>query len=123
MTEYQHAYRKKHAEHIRHLMADWNRKNVAAKREHTRRRRAKLRAGGGSLSKDIVKKLLAAQRNRCACCKTDLLVSGLHLDHVLPLAKDGENVDTNMQLLCPPCNLSKSAKHPVDFMRSRGYLL
>lgn len=40
-----------------------------------------------------------------------------------PLARGGTNQRTNLQLLCPPCNLSKSAKDPIDFMQSRGFLL
>lgn len=33
------------------------------------------------------------------------------------------NADENVQLLCSRCNLSKGAKHPVEFMQSQGYLL
>ena len=42
---------------------------------------------------------------------------------IKPLARGGTNQRTNLQLLCPPCNLSKSAKDPIDFMQSRGFLL
>ena len=38
-------------------------------------------------------------------------------------ALGGLNADSNMQLLRAECNLQKSAKHPVDFMQSRGFLL
>lgn len=37
--------------------------------------------------------------------------------------KGGANDKSNIQLLCPHCNLSKGAKHPVDFMQERGMLL
>jgi 5-methylcytosine-specific restriction endonuclease McrA len=29
----------------------------------------------------------------------------------------------NLQLLCQPCNNQKHVKHPVDFMREKGFLL
>jgi len=35
----------------------------------------------------------------------------------------GSNTDDNMQLLRKLCNLQKHAKHPVDFMQERGFLL
>lgn len=35
----------------------------------------------------------------------------------------GTNTDDNIQLLRKLCNLQKSAKHPVDFMQQRGFLL
>jgi 5-methylcytosine-specific restriction endonuclease McrA len=48
---------------------------------------------------------------------------GYHKDHVVPLALGGEHAPNNIQLLCPACNLSKGARHPVDFMQSKGMLL
>lgn len=32
------------------------------------------------------------------------------LDHVIPISRGGMNIDDNVQLLCPTCNLSKGAK-------------
>jgi 5-methylcytosine-specific restriction endonuclease McrA len=66
--------------------------------------------------------LLMLQRWRCAVCRADLK-QGKHLDHVIPLAAGGRHEVGNFQWLCPSCNLAKSAKHPVEFMQSRGFLL
>ena len=41
----------------------------------------------------------------------------------MPLARGGKHEASNLQLLCPPCNMSKNAKHPIDFMQQRGFLL
>lgn len=57
----------------------------------------------------------------CYCGKP--LGDAYHLDHVMPLALGGSNTDDNMQLLRDRCNLQKHAKHPVDFMQERGFLL
>lgn len=84
--------------------------------------RARKRATNGKLSKDIAEKLFTLQRGKCACCRTPL-GDNYHRDHHMPLALGGPNTDDNIQLLCPTCNLQKSAKHPIDFMQQRGFLL
>jgi hypothetical protein len=38
-----------------------------------------------------------------------------HVDHVMPLSKDGLHDKDNIQLLCPKCNLSKAAKDPYEW--------
>lgn len=77
----------------------------------------------GRLSADIASLLMALQRSRCANCTTDLRKSGHHLDHIEPLARGGANVDSNVQLLCPPCNLRKSARDPIAWANQQGRLL
>lgn len=83
-------------------------------------RRAKEK-GNGRLSQGLSVKLFELQRGKCACCNRKLVE--FHLDHIYPLASGGENKDLNIQLLCPPCNISKKAKHPIEFMQERGFLL
>lgn len=82
---------------------------------------AKKRASG-KLSRNIAKKLFALQQGKCPCCHRSL-GNNYHLDHIIPVSLGGSNTDDNVQLLRAECNLSKSAKHPVDFMQSRGFLL
>ena len=100
-------YRIKHPERIRVWKAN---------------RRARERELQGILSSGLVEKLLRLQQGKCLCCRQPL-GDDYHLDHVLPLALGGKNEDSNMQLLKKSCNLSKNAKHPVAFMRQRGFLL
>lgn len=85
-------------------------------------RRARLLSAKGKVSSDLAKRLYAKQRGLCACCGL-ALGNEYHLDHIMPLALGGSNTDDNIQLLRPKCNMQKSAKHPVDFMQSRGFLL
>lgn len=87
------------------------------------KRRSRILGSSGKLSDGIIKKLLVSQKNKCVCCKTNLSKVEYHLDHIMPLSLGGENVDNNVQILCKSCNLSKHAKHPIDFMQERGYLL
>lgn len=99
----------------------WGKRNRDKTRVYNHNRR--LRVGDGVLSAGIVKRLGAMQKWKCACCNADLTKEAYHLDHMMPLALGGENIDANMQLICVPCNLSKHAKHPINFMQSRGMLL
>jgi len=91
------------------------------RRNDVRNRRAKLKAGG-KLSKDIEQKLMKLQKGRCPVCKVDI-TEKFHLDHVVAIAAGGRNEDNNAQLLCPKCNQTKSAKDPIEFMQSNGFLL
>lgn len=63
----------------------------------------------GSLSKDIWQKLFKLQNGICNGCHSKLK-DNAHIDHILPLSRGGENIDGNVQLLCPYCNLSKGSK-------------
>lgn len=92
------------------------------KRISEHNRRAKKQNNGGKLSSGLTVKLYRLQCGKCACCGVPL-GDDYHLDHIMPLALGGVNEDWNMQLLTSTCNQQKHAKHPVDFMRQRGFLL
>lgn len=77
----------------------------------------KRRLADGVLSTDIVARLMIEQRSHCAYCTTDISRS-YHLDHVHPVARGGRNIDDNVQLLCPACNLSKNDRDPHEFLMS-----
>ena len=113
-------WREENADHKKAYEAQYH----AANRDKARIRVANRRARevGGRLSPGIEAKLFKLQRGRCACCGLPL-GKGYHMDHVMPLALGGTNTDDNMQLLRGSCNLSKHAKHPVDFMQTKGLLL
>jgi 5-methylcytosine-specific restriction endonuclease McrA len=105
------------------------RPKVAARTREYRKRHPEMmreakakRRGIGRLPRGTVKRIGEAQRWKCAVCRCDIH-DGYHMDHIMPLARGGEHAPNNLQLLCGPCNLRKSAKHPVDFMQSRGFLL
>jgi hypothetical protein len=98
----------------------WNKANIEARRIYKHNR--SVRTSGGVLSKGLSAKLFKLQKGKCACCGLPLGVN-FHLDHVVPLALGGSNTDDNIQLLRATCNLQKQAKHPVDFMQERGFLL
>ena len=124
IAEAKRKYREKNLDSIREKVA----KNRAAgkflahnKQGKARRRARRLSAGGFHSVKDI-RNLKVIQKGKCAVCRTSI-VEKYHLDHIMPLALGGDNSKENLQLLCPTCNLQKGAKHPIDFMKSKGFLL
>lgn len=115
------AWTKANAELVRHIKRKWAQARPHLSRVYACNRRARER--GQRLSSDLAERLLKAQRGKCANCGCSLKKSGHHLDHIVPLALGGANLDTNIQLLCPPCNHSKSAKDPIAWAQSLGRLL
>ena len=84
------------------------------------KRRAKRRANTvGTLTPGIIPKLLESQKWTCVVCSKDLRL-GYHVDHIVPVSKGGQNVDDNVQLLCPKCNLSKGNNDFAEFLKGRG---
>lgn len=97
-------------------------KHADALRVRYHEKRARRRSAPGSISKDLAKRLFTLQKGKCPCCKQPL-GERYHMDHIIPLAAGGTNTDDNIQLMRSRCNQQKSAKHPIEFMQSRGFLL
>lgn len=76
----------------------------------------------GRLPSGTVARIKKLQRGKCAVCHVSILKK-YHVDHIMPLALEGKHKPNNIQILCPTCNVRKSAKNPIDFMQSRGFLL
>lgn len=101
----------------------WKSAHPEMNRIYCQNRKARLGESGCALSKDLAGRLIKLQKGKCACGCGRKLSDGYHLDHIMPLALGGKNEDVNIQLLSNVCNLSKHAKHPVEFMQSRGFLI
>ena len=115
-------YRIKNIEKLKEKDARRAKEHPELSRIKSQNRKARKLAVGGRLSNGLAQRLMVLQKRKCACCRKSL-DDGYHMDHNIPLALGGLNDDSNIQLLCPPCNLSKSAKHPIEFMQQRGFLL
>lgn len=101
----QREYRGKNPERVR----EWS----------SRRKRGKIMP---RLPRGTITNLKTLQKTKCAICKVSI-VNGYHVDHILPIKLGGKHEPHNLQLLCQNCNLTKSAKHPVDFMQEKGFLI
>lgn len=115
-------YRAANPEKVRLRKAKYRAKNKEAFRIYDQNRKARIRKNGGTLSKGLVDKLLKLQRGKCPCCGKSL-EGNYNLDHIVPIALGGQNIDSNIQLLTSQCNNQKHSKHPVDFMREKGFLI
>jgi 5-methylcytosine-specific restriction endonuclease McrA len=85
-------------------------------------RRARDAGADGQTTASDVRRIYEQQRGRCADCRKSLR-RGYHADHIVALAIGGSNWPRNIQLLCPPCNIRKAAKHPIAWARELGRLL
>lgn len=121
LNEKSKRYKQRNPEKVRATKAAWNAANRGKRLAYGARRRGLERTGNGCVSANIVEKLMLLQKGMCACCGRPL--DDYELDHIMPLALGGETTDSNMQLLRKSCNRQKSAKHPIDFMQQRGFLL
>jgi 5-methylcytosine-specific restriction endonuclease McrA len=105
---------------------EYRKKNPDGVAAQKRRYKAsKLGAEGSHTGKDV-QAIFDSQRGLCANCKKKLFKSGenkFHVDHIAPLSKGGSNWPSNLQCLCPSCNLRKSAKDPLDWAKENGRLL
>jgi 5-methylcytosine-specific restriction endonuclease McrA len=116
------AWKAANPERVKELRAAWHKKNPDSLKIIEHNRRARKRANGGTLSKGISERLFKLQKGKCPCCSQPL-GDDYHMDHIIPLALGGANIDSNIQLLRQRCNNQKRAKDPIEFMQSRGFLL
>ncbi len=87
----------------------------------SKRRALKSRAEG-SFTTGQIAELHKKQQGRCAWCAKKL-GEKFHRDHRIPLSKGGSNRITNIELLCPTCNVRKQAQDPIEWARKNGKLL
>lgn len=104
----------------------WAEDNRDKRSASCRNRRALKRSSGGTHSASDVLTIFNSQRGLCANCKTQLFKTGkqkYHVDHIMPIALGGCNWPSNLQCLCPKCNLSKGSKHPAEWAAENGRLI
>lgn len=85
-------------------------------------RRKSISDAGGKFTAEDVRRIMRMQGSRCIYCKVDCSKT-YHVDHIIPVSKGGSSWPENLQILCPRCNLSKSAKCPIAFAQERGMLI
>jgi 5-methylcytosine-specific restriction endonuclease McrA len=107
------ANKEKCREHAARFYAE----NPIARAMYENRRRARKLGNGGRYTAADVRSLYVRQLGKCAYhsyCGTKL-DDDFHIDHKIPISRGGSNGIANIQLLCAPCNLSKSDSHPHEF--------
>lgn len=63
---------------------------------------------------ELRKKIMIRDHYTCQLCGKYMPDEvGLQIDHIIPVAKGGKTVESNLRVLCSKCNGSKSDKIPV----------
>lgn len=91
------------------------------KRLQNQRRRANGVGGGGKFCRAQFLLMWDCQKGKCALCGSDLV--DFHCDHILPLSRGGGNDFSNIQILCPTCNLKKGTMTNEEFKTSKFFPL
>jgi 5-methylcytosine-specific restriction endonuclease McrA len=116
------AWKQANPDKVREQGAAWMRAHPETRAANEAKRRAIKMQAEGSFSEQEIETLYQHQKGRCANCKS-ALNGKFHRDHIVPLARGGDNWIGNIQLLCPTCNCKKQARLPLDFARENGRLL
>lgn len=116
------AWRAANADRIKEYERAYRERNPEASKARDHNKRARRQLAAGKHTKADIKRLFEQQKGRCAGCSRSIR-KRYHVDHVLALKLGGSNDRSNLQLLCPPCNLTKGAKDPVTWAHECSRLL
>lgn len=126
IADWMREYQKNNAEKIAARVSKYNKLHPEKQAAITRNYRARKRSAVGTHTAVDIARILDKQKGLCANCHTKLFEYGkhkYHVDHIMPLARGGSNWPSNLQCLCPTCNLSKNAKDPIEWAQQNGRLL
>jgi 5-methylcytosine-specific restriction endonuclease McrA len=94
---------------------EWARKNRLKARLSWHKRNRGIKATNDDSVTDIaLRRLFEEQGCKCVYCDNELV--DYHIDHKTPLSRGGRHTVTNIQILCPTCNLSKARKTHDEFL-------
>jgi hypothetical protein len=65
-----------------------------------------------AIESDVDRRVRTQARQRCGYCRAPqhLVMARLEIEHIIPLARGGNDDETNLWLACPICNGHKSDK-------------
>lgn len=122
--EYHKRYHIEHRIEILARVKRWalnNRERYIAsmKAAHHRRRERIIANGNNTLTAEEIRELFQ-RMPYCAYCRA---VEKLSLDHVVPVAKGGQNCLENVTVACMPCNASKGVMSLEEFIAAHDLML
>jgi len=114
--DYWNKWRKENADKVREYQSRYftSDKGRRQSRACAHRRRSLLHGAGPNFTRADIAAQRTRQKGRCFWCGEKVGVH-YHVDHVVPLALGGSNGPENLVIACAPCNLSKGAKHPMEW--------
>lgn len=60
--------------------------------------------------------ILKRDNFRCVACGKNQEQSPLEIDHIIPISKGGQNIESNLQTLCRDCNVGKRNSYKPEDM-------
>lgn len=110
-------YDKSHPEQIRAYHRNYRKaypdKVAQFSRATSHNRRARKQKAEGRYTTADIRRQYDSQKGKCYYCQEKL--NKYHVDHIVPLSREGSNRPDNLVLTCPFCNRSKGAKLPHEW--------
>ena len=94
------------------LIADWLIWVMLRTRSNERRIRPTRRV---SWRKGLKQELMKRQDNTCVYCGYRRIARTLDIDHMIPAVRGGSNDESNLQVICRPCNQRKGLQTDQEF--------
>ena len=110
-------YYKEHREEILKVKKQYREEHVSERNAWAAARRALLvGATIGNLAevKEIYRKAREEKTIRCYLCGELIPMGKRHVDHIVPLSKNGAHRPSNLAVACEKCNLQKHDKMPGE---------
>lgn len=93
----------------------YNRANYERRKIAVSTRKSRVKGAEGKFTFDEIVGLFRDQQGYCFHCGIDIILTGYHIDHWIPISRGGSNWIENLRLLCPTCNLRKHNKLPCEW--------
>lgn len=127
-TEYKESHREWYDAYHAEYSKEWDARNQDKRKAYIHNRRARKTENGGTHTADELIERFIEQQGLCYWCDKELIdpfqkggcKRQTHLDHVIPLKRGGRNSIENLVWACQPCNNSKGAKLPSEWVGSNG---
>lgn len=106
---------------------NWELLNVEKRKTYNQNCRAKRQSAEGNFTVQDIRIKLLEQKSKCYYCNKDFVSTtackkGYHIEHKIPLARNGTNYPENICLSCPTCNFKKNAKTDKEFLKEFNIL-
>lgn len=113
------AYKAKYPERIKSARKKYSVSHPEKMRAKWAKNSAKRKLRIGATSDGTADKFYDYVHNsnflKCYYCNETLSYENVNVDHIIPLARGGSHIDSNLCIACDSCNSKKSSKLPSEF--------
>lgn len=118
--EIQQSFNERRPDRRREIARQYNKRNPEKMRQIRHKRWAIEHSAEGHFTAADITQLYEEQCGRCAYCGITLH-GEYHVDHIIPLSRNGTNWPDNLALACQLCNLSKNNHLLHEWEAIRGW--